>query len=104
MKKGISVEPVSLLIGTALALFRKGRAKGGTWHDLEYVPCLLRQQVACITKKPAAEKDLYMFYNTSGGRCDRGKLQRKIQFRRPGGAASAKRFLYIGIFDNPQRV
>jgi len=29
------VEPVSLLIGTALALFRKGRAKGGAWHDLE---------------------------------------------------------------------
>lgn len=33
--KGISVEPVSLLIGTALALFRKGRAKGGTGHELE---------------------------------------------------------------------
>jgi hypothetical protein len=26
--KGKSVEPVSLLIGTPLALFRKGRAKG----------------------------------------------------------------------------
>jgi len=29
------VEPVSLLIGTTLALFCKGRAKGGAWHDLE---------------------------------------------------------------------
>jgi hypothetical protein len=35
MKKGISVEPVSLLIGTALALLSKGRAKGVTGHDLE---------------------------------------------------------------------
>ena len=46
-----------MLIGTTLALFRKGRAKGGAWHDLEYVSCLLRQQVACTTKRPATEKD-----------------------------------------------
>jgi hypothetical protein len=33
--KGRSVEPVSLLIGTTLAAFRKGRAKGGTTYKYQ---------------------------------------------------------------------
>ena len=46
-----------MLIGTALALYRKGRAKGVTGHYLEEAPCLQRQQVACHTTRPVTEKD-----------------------------------------------
>jgi len=32
--KGISAEPVSLLIGTLHAVYRKGCAKGVTWNGM----------------------------------------------------------------------
>ena len=61
----------ALLIGAALAFFRKGRDKVGTWTRFRISIMPTATAGSMYYDKTFKWKRLKMYSDTSGGRCDR---------------------------------